>query len=60
MDSNTQRKSAPERLEKTESRALEQNKETAFRRKWKEEVGEHSVWKGVDRGGLTEMGARSM
>lgn len=43
MDSNTQRKRAPERLEKTESRALEQNKETAFRRKWKEEVGEQAM-----------------
>lgn len=48
MDSSTQRKSAPERLEKTESRALEQNKETAFRRKWREEAGERAMPDVVD------------
>lgn len=42
-DNNTQRKSVPKRLEKTESRALEQNKETAFRRKWREEVEEWAM-----------------
>ena len=43
VDNKTKRKSTPERLEKTESRALEQNKETAFRRKWREEVEEWAM-----------------